>query len=102
MNYDNLNRYKVCYVSRKIDSKRVAEIKNKYGKSVFITCGKSANIENINIINYDGCIFTTTGINITSDGNVVKLPTEILDTQNYIAASNIVIAKAGWATFQNL
>lgn len=29
---------------------------------------------------------------------MVKLPIDILDTQNYIAASEIVIAKAGWET----
>jgi len=32
------------------------------------------------------------------EGKVRKLPINILDTQNYIAASEMVIAKAGWGT----
>ena len=55
---------------------------------------------NIQIDNYDGTIFVTSGINITATGNanVVQLPVETFDTHNYLAASDIVIAKAGWGT----
>ena len=65
-----------------------------------VTCGKSANLNTINIKNIKGTIFTTSGIDITceEDCNVVNLPINILDTQNYIAASSIVITKAGWGT----
>ena len=65
-----------------------------------VTCGKSANLNTINIKNFNGTIFTTSGIDITceDDCNVVNLPINILDTQNYIAASNMVITKAGWGT----
>ena len=65
-----------------------------------ITCGKSANLNTINIKNFNGTIFTTSGIDITceDDCNVVNLPIDILDTQNYIAASDMVITKAGWGT----
>lgn len=65
-----------------------------------ITCGKSANLNTINIKNFNGTIFTTSGIDITceEDCNVVNLPIDILDTQNYIAASDMVITKAGWGT----
>ncbi|WP_200831727.1 glycosyltransferase, partial [Trichococcus shcherbakoviae] len=66
--------------------------------SIFITCGKSADLNNIQIDNYDGTIFTTSGINITSTATVVQLPVETFDTHNYLAASDIVIAKAGWGT----
>ena len=55
---------------------------------------------NIQIDNYDGTIFVTSGINITATGNanVVQRPVETFDTHNYLAASDIVIAKAGWGT----
>src|SRR5699024_5784519 len=71
-----------------------------YKNSIFITCGKSASLNTINIKNFSGTIFTTSGIDITTDKecNVIKLPIDILDTQNYIAASDIVITKAGWTT----
>ncbi|MHB8063597.1 MAG: hypothetical protein ACYDG2_13355, partial [Ruminiclostridium sp.] len=68
MKYKNMNKYKVGFVSRRIDLTRVEEIKRKYGESIFITCGKSATLENINFKNYKGCIFTTSGINISSNG----------------------------------
>ena len=99
--YINENEvYNGGFVSREIDKSKVEEIKAKYGKSIFITCGKSATLNCINIKNFSGTIFTTLGINITTDKecNIVKLPIDILDTQNYIAASDIVITKAGWGT----
>ena len=91
-------RKQIGFLCRKFDPDRIAAIKNQYGPSIFITCGKSANLENIQIDNYEGTIFTTSGINITSTATVVQLPVETFDTHNYLAASDIVIAKAGWGT----
>lgn len=88
----------IGFITRKIGLNRVNEIKETYGKSIFVTCGKSANLKNISIKNYDGTIFTTSGIDILGSNKVIKLPVDILDTQNYIAASDIVISKAGWST----
>lgn len=92
--------YNGGFVCREIDKCKVDEIKAKHGKSIFITCGKSASLNCINIKNFSGTIFTTSGIDISTDKvcNVVKLPIDILDTQNYMAASDIVISKAGWGT----
>ena len=92
--------YEVGFTCRDIDHDRVEKIKQQYGKSIMVTCGKSANLNTINIKNFNGTIFTTSGIDITceNDCNVVNLPIDILDTQNYIAASNMVISKAGWGT----
>lgn len=36
------------------------------------------------------------------DGKVIKLPIDRLDTQNYIGASELVIAKAGWKLLQSV
>lgn len=43
---------------------------------------------------------TTSGIDIIIDTecNIVQLPIDIPDAQNYIAANDIVISKAGWGT----
>lgn len=92
--------YEVGFTCREIAFDRVEKIKQQYGKSIMVTCGKSANLNTINIKNFKGTIFTTSGIDITceEDCNVVNLPINILDTQNYIAASSIVITKAGWGT----
>ena len=93
-------RKKVGFICRRFDPDRIAAIKAQYGPSIFITCGKSASLLNIQIDNYDGTIFATNGINITATGNatVIELPIDTFDTHNYLAASDIVIAKAGWGT----
>ena len=93
-------RKQIGFICRRFDPDRIAAIKAQYGPSLFITCGKSASLVNIQIDNYDGTIFATSGINITATGNatVVQLPIETFDTHNYLAASDIVIAKAGWGT----
>lgn len=92
--------YNTGFICRPIDNDKVEKIKQQYGKSIFITCGKSANLNTINIKNFSGTIFTTSGIEITCENNcnIVNLPIDILDTQNYIAASDVVITKAGWGT----
>ena len=93
-------RKQIGFICRRFDSERISAIKAQYGPSIFITCGKSADLNNIQIDNWHGTIFTTSGINITAtaDATVVQLPVETFDTQNYLAASDIVIAKAGWGT----
>lgn len=99
--YINANEvYNGGFVCREIDKCKVDGIKAKYGKCIFITCGKSASLNCINIKNFSGTIFTTSGIDITTEKecNIVQLPIDILDTQNYITASDIVITKAGWGT----
>lgn len=70
----------VGFVCRNIDFNKIEKIKKQYGKSIMITCGKSANLNNINIKNFKGTIFTTSGIEITcEDGcNVVNLPIDTL------------------------
>lgn len=90
---------KMDFICRKIDKKRIQEINQKYGTSLFISCGKSAHLKKIIIKNFEGTIFTTSGIEVENkNGKVVKLPLNILDTQNYIGASELVISKAGWGT----
>lgn len=92
--------YEGGFVCRSIDNVKVNDIRNKYGKSIFITCGKSANLNCINVKNFKGTIFTTKGIELNCNKacKIVELPIDILDTQNYIAASDIVITKSGWGT----
>ncbi len=92
--------YEVGFICRNIDKSRVYDIQEKYGKSIFITCGKSANLQRIKVKNFIGTIFITSGVEIVCDSecDIVELPINILDTQNYIVASDVVISKAGWST----
>ena len=97
-------RKQTGFICRRFDADRIAAIKAQYGPSIFITCGKSADLNNIQIDNWYGTIFTTSSINITAtaDATVVQLPVETFDTHNYLAASDIIIAKAGWGTISEV
>lgn len=88
----------VGFLSRKLDWKKVSDLKQRYGHSLFISCGKAVTIDNIHIDNYPGTIFTTSGITVTGSDQIVELLTDTRDTHNYLAASDLVIAKAGWGT----
>lgn len=87
------------FICREINYEKIKQIRSQYGRSVFISCGKSAELGKIKILNFRGTIFVTSGLEIeTNEGDVVKLPVDILDTQNYLASSELIISKAGWST----
>lgn len=88
----------IPFTSRLIDYNKVNCLKDRYGQSLFISCGKSVNLNEIYIKNFKGTIFKTKGIEVKSDSLVVDLPLNCLDTHNYVAASDYIIAKAGWGT----
>lgn len=88
----------VGFVAREIDDEKVEKIKFEYGRSIFVSCGKSASLSEMNIDYPEGTIFYTQGIKIKTNGRAIQLPIDIKDTQNYIAASELVISKAGWGT----
>lgn len=83
---------------RKIDYEKVEEIKRKYGDILMISCGKSASLTNVKVNNFGGTIIKTVGIDVKSSGKIVELPLETINTQDYVAASSLVITKAGWGT----
>lgn len=85
-------------LAREVDKKRVEEIKAMYGNILMISCGQSADLHNIHIRNFSGTIIKTRGVEVTSTSPVIELDFDVLDTQNYVAASNLIIAKAGWGT----
>ena len=57
INCEDINE--VGFICREIDFDKVEKIKQQYGKSIMVTCGKSANLNTINIKNFNGTIFTT-------------------------------------------
>lgn len=98
MDYFICESEQVDFICRKIDYNKVNDIKKQFGKSIMVSVGRSAVIDEIEILNFNGTIFYTEGVKIKSDANLVKLSLDILDTQNYIAAADFVITKAGWGT----
>lgn len=87
----------IGFVSRPIDRDKVRMLQEMYEDPVFISVGRSASTDKI-MTNHQGTIFTTPGTHVISPGRIVKLHVNTLDTQNYVAASRLVIAKAGWGT----
>lgn len=102
LNFSHITPKKVIemeFICREINCNRVSEIKKQYGKSIFISCGKSAELGKIKILNFDGTVFVTSGLEVENpQGVVINLPVDTLDTHNYLAASELIISKAGWGT----
>lgn len=90
----------VSLVSRSVNWDVVNEIKKQYNnkKIVFVSLGASAEINNvIDVESLPYVFLTTRGINLCGS-NVHKLPLNMINTPDYIAASDYIIAKGGWST----
>lgn len=93
----------VSLVSRRVDHERAKTIAGGHKQPiVFVTLGASADIAkeiDVSSIPYDFVI--TRGIPLYG-GNVYLLPNNTINTQDYIAASEYVIAKGGWSTVSEI
>ena len=89
----------VSLVSRKVDWDEVANIKNRYDNPiVFVSNGASADLEGgINVENLPYDFLVTRGLHLIG-ANVHELPRDMINTPDYIAASEFVISKGGWST----
>lgn len=93
------NYEEVGLVCREFNLDKVNLIKSKFNKPiVFVSVGRSVNLNSeIDVSNLDYTFIVTEGINLIGD-NVLYLPKETNNTQDYIKASDYVITKAGWGT----
>lgn len=89
----------VSLVSRSVDKRNVEEIKNKYQReTVFVSLGASAELsEPIHVEHLPYEFLTTRGVELIGK-NVHRLPNDMINTPDYIAACDYVIAKGGWST----
>lgn len=89
----------VSLISREVNKKEVETIRNSYSKEiVFVSLGASAEIgESIYVGDKPYEFLTTRGVNLKGE-NVHALPLDTVNTPDYIAASDYVIAKGGWST----
>ncbi len=101
-------------ISRPISEKRVSEIRESYSGLykrqtgnecdgfMYLSLGKSAELPQVKISNFKGVVFYTEGLRFDQksylDVLFVRLPNEIKDSQSFVAAADLVIAKAGWST----
>jgi len=93
----NSDIYNTGLISRGYDDSRIMKIKETYGAFIFISCGQSAELGDIYVDNYSGKIVYTKGIEIKNSNKEMVLE-DTLDTQNFIAAAEIAIVKAGWGS----
>lgn len=89
---------------RKINNNEVEIIKEGIGRGkrlVYIGMGKSVDLNYFNRMNFFDCknynFLFSDGVSIEGD-NIFKIPADYLETQNYIAACDYVVTKAGWST----
>lgn len=84
---------------RSFNEENIKEIKKEHTKKiVFISVGRSVDLKNsINVENLDYDFVVTEGINLKGN-NVTYLPRTIINTQDYLKASDYIITKAGWGT----
>lgn len=85
--------------ARPFDEKAIAEIRAKHTcPIVFVALGMSAQFKepvDVSSVPYD--FYTTEGIPLVGN-NVEVVPYTTINTQDYVAAADYVITKAGWGT----
>lgn len=93
------NAERVSFVSRRTKADHINEIRERYVHPiVFVSVGKSIEMtEKFDVSNFAGTFLATAGVELTGK-NVVHLSPDLIATQDYIAASDYVITKSGWAT----
>ncbi len=90
-------------VSRKPDARNISQIRRGHRNPiVFVSLGASATVaEAIDVSGLPYDFVTTRGIHLTGD-NVTVLPLDVVNTPDYIGASDYVIAKGGWSTVSEI
>lgn len=95
--FKQVNEVSVC--ARTFHEEEVKKIKNRFEKPiVFVSVGRSVDLEEVIYVDHFNYQFIVTeGIKLIGD-NVLYLPKEIENTQDYIKAADLVITKAGFGT----
>ncbi|MEH7440194.1 glycosyltransferase [Neobacillus drentensis] len=100
----NVNTKEFGFFSREVDDNEVSRIRrlvNPYGnkKIIFLGLGMKIDVgtlERLPIWSSPDCVFLISS-NVQVDlPNTFQIPAGYLESQNYIAASDLVISKAGW------
>lgn len=90
-------------ISRKRNSEKIQEIYSAYKHPIiFVSVGKSITMEKkYNVSGIEATFLTTTGVELEGE-NVVRLPSDMINTQDYISASDYVISKTGWSSLAEI
>ena len=93
-------RYReISLISRDVDPGEAAAIRQAHTQPlIFVSAGGSASLEasvNVGSLPYD--FVCTSGVHLAGS-NVTRLSPDMINTPDYIAASDYCIAKGGWST----
>ena len=86
-------------VARSFHPEKIEAIRARHTESiVFVALGMSAQFtQPVSVEGVNAHFYTTEGVPLTGN-NVTIIPHSTLDTQDYVAAADYVITKAGWGT----
>jgi hypothetical protein len=98
------NKKKFGIFSRDINEEEVDRIRNGIpddGYLVYLALGKSVDLQFLNkikLLNDDKITFLVSQGADLKIKNIIKIPQSYTETQNYTAACDLVVTKAGWST----
>lgn len=95
----NANVERVSFVARKINQAHVERIRKEYQHPlVFVSVGKSIEMsEKFDVSDINATFLITAGVELEGK-NVIRLPEDLISTQDYITASDYILTKGGWST----
>lgn len=97
------NAEQMSLISRTVNIENAEKISQKYKHPIFfVSVGQSIVMEQkYDVSQVQGTFIKTQGVGITGE-NVVELPSDMIDTQDYIRASDYVISKTGWSSLAEI
>ncbi|WP_079710654.1 glycosyltransferase [Paraliobacillus ryukyuensis] len=104
-NWGRVNNHAFGFVSREVSNNEVKRILDKvdpYRKNrvIYFGLGMKVDIDlkSLELWNSENCVFLVSNNVQVDHPNVIKIPKGYTESQNYIAAADLVISKAGWGT----
>lgn len=99
--YNNVEQ--LSLISRAVNIGNAEKISKRYKHPIFfVSVGQSIVMEQkYDVSQIPGTFIKTKGVGITGE-NVVELPSDMIDTQDYIKASDYVITKTGWSSLAEI
>lgn len=100
------SKKKYAFFARKVDIIEMKKIKEKLNPNEdknIIYFGLGMKVDNVDVNSFslwdsENCVFIVSSNMSIKRKNIFVIPEEYTESQNYIAASDLVISKAGWGT----
>lgn len=90
-------KVKVGIVARNVNNLASSDFRHRYWPSAYISVGQVAKRDVIKLDFPGGHIYTTGKTQVEGNARILKLPSRIGHSQDYISASSIAVIKPGWS-----